>query len=271
MEAAAKRLNSIMTQEGGILERRKKASESVSMKGFMALGELSSMLGVSQSTVRRDLEVLEQQGTVRRTHGGAVSLAEPPAFRLGFADREATAAAEKRAIAAAVAGRIADNQTVIIDGGTTCYRVAEALAGRRISVITNSVPIAALLLGQAQTEVMLIGGYLYPRTGVALGQAAQEMLASLRAAQVVMSCAAVNADGVFNVNEMMTVVERRMIAVCDEVILAVDHTKFGQRAIAALCEWKDVDVLVTDDGTDAEMLRWPSEAGVQVIVAEVRP
>ena len=235
------------------------------------MAELTALLGVSESTVRRDLEALESQGAVRRTHGGAVSLAEPPASRLGFADRESAAVAEKRAIAAAVAKRIADNETVIIDGGTTCYRAAEALAGRRISVITNSVPIAALLLGESQTEVTLVGGYLYPRTGVALGATALEALGSLRAAKLVLSCAAVNADGVFNVNEMMTAVERRMIEVSDQVILAVDHSKFGRRAIAALCDWKDVDVLVTDAEADAEMRRWLAERGVEVVVTEKEP
>ncbi len=258
-----------MAQEQSILARRTDALELISKKGFMQLIELATALGVSDSTVRRDLDVLEQQGTVRRTHGGVVSLAESPASRLGFADREATAVREKRAIAAAVAARIPENQTVILDGGTTCHQVAAALRGRRISVVTNSVPIAALLVGEVDTEVTLIGGYLYPRTGVALGAAAEEMLRSLRAAQVVMSCAAANLDGVFNVNEMMTAVERRMIEVADEVILAVDHSKFGRRAIAPLCEWADVDVVVTDAETDEPTRQWLAEAGVEVLVAEM--
>ncbi|KKK79640.1 hypothetical protein LCGC14_2831490, partial [marine sediment metagenome] len=153
----------------------------------MSLVDLAEVLGVSESTARRDLEVLEQLGTVRRTHGGVVSLAEPPTTRLGFADRESTAVAAKRAIAAAVAEMIPDAQTVILDGGTTCFRVAEALAGRRISVVTNSVPIAGLLGREVNTEVTVIGGYLYPRTGVALGASAVAALGGLRAAQLVLS------------------------------------------------------------------------------------
>ena len=251
--------------------RRSDALQLITKKGFISLSELAGAVGVSESTARRDLEVLEQRGSIRRTHGGAVSLAEPAVTRLGFADREGTAVAQKRAIAAAVVNRISDNGTVILDGGTTCYQVAAALRGRRISVVTNSVPIAALLGGEMATEVTLIGGYLYPRTGVALGAAAEEMLESLRAAQTVMSCAAVNHDGVFNVNEMMTAVERRMMEVADEVILAVDHTKFGNRAIAPLCAWADVDVVVTDAGTDGPMLQWLADAGVSVIVAEPLP
>jgi len=257
-----------VTQELAILDRRERALEVIAQKGFMSLGELVELLGVSESTIRRDLEVLERQGSIRRTHGGAVSLMEPPAARLAFTDRQATALEEKRAIAAAVAGRIVDNQTVILDGGTTCCRVAEALLGRRLSIVTNSVPIAALLGGEVQTELTVIGGYLYPRTGVTLGVAALEMLDALRAAQLVLSCAAVNRDGLFNVNEMMTAVERRMIEVADEVILAVDHTKFGKRAIAPLCEWSSIDVLVTDWGTGEAWRQWVVSQHVELVVAE---
>lgn len=259
-----------MTQEIMIVSRRRDIMELVSRKGFVALTELAETFQVSESTVRRDLDILESQGAIRRTHGGVVSLAEPPASQMSFSDRESTAVAEKHAIAAAVAALIPDNQTIIVDGGTTCLHVAERLAGRRLSVVTNSVPIAARLMGEVNTEVTLIGGYVYPRTGVALGPKAEEMLASLRAAQVVLSCAAVNRDGVFNVNEMMSAVERRMIAVADQVILAVDHTKLGGRSIARVCEWAEVDVLVTDAAVDESARQYLSEAGVKVIVAEAQ-
>ena len=258
-----------MAQEKSISARRTIAMELVRTKGFVPLVELAKTLGVSESTARRDLEVLEETGSVRRTHGGVVSLAEPPTSRLGYAERQGSAVAEKRAIAGAVAARIPDDQTVILDGGTTCSHVAEALLGRRLSVITNSVPIAALLAAEVETEVTIIGGYLYPRTGVALGAMAEGMLANLWATQAVMSCAAVNVDGVFNVNEMMTAVERRMIQAADETILAVDHTKFNRRSIAALCDWSDINVVVTDAGIDDRTRSWLEGLGPELIVAEL--
>lgn len=257
-----------MVQEAERPDRRSEALEVVNRKGFVSINELVELLGVSVSTVRRDLEALEAQGLVRRTHGGVISLAEPSVTRLGFADRTATAVAEKCAIAAVIAGMIEDHQTVILDGGTTCHRLAEALRGRRLCVVTNSVPIAAVLGAELSCEVTMIGGYLYPRTGVTLGSAAVEMLGALRAARAVMSCAAANPDGVFNVNEMMTAVEQRMIEVADEVILAVDHTKLGKRAIARLCEWGDVDVVVTDAGLDPDSRRWLEQLDVKLVVAE---
>ena len=104
-----------------------------------------------------------------------------------------------------------------------------------------------------------------------MGAMAEEMLSSLRATQAVMSCAAANRDGVFNVNEMMAAVEQRMIQAVHETILAVDHTKFSRRSIAAQCAWSDVDVLVTDSGVDEKTRQWLEGVGPELIVAEVSP
>ncbi len=234
----------------------------------MSLGELVQNLGVSESTIRRDLEMLEEQGVVKRTHGGAVCVQEASGHRLAFADRETSAAAEKQAIARAVAALIPENQTVILDGGTTCFQVAQALQGRRLNVITNSVPIASLLSTDLATEVTLIGGYVYPRTGVALGSMAAQMLEGLHATQLVLSCAGVTEEGAYNSNQMMVEVERRMIQIAEQVILAADHTKFGMRAVVKLCDLQQVDVIVTDAAAPGEVRDWLGKSGARVIYAQ---
>ena len=94
------------------------------------------------------------------------------------------------------------------------------------------------------------------------------MLGSLRAAQAVVSCAAVNPDGVFNVNEMMAAVERQIIDVADEVIVAADHTKFNKRSIARVCELGEIDALVTDWGADEQARGFLASAGVNLVIAE---
>jgi DeoR/GlpR family transcriptional regulator of sugar metabolism len=241
--------------------------ELISKNGFMALADLVHHLGVSESTIRRDLEVLEEQGALRRTHGGAICLKDSPLHRLAFDDRRTTAAAEKAAIAAAVAELIPPGRTVIINGGTTCYQVAKAIQGRRLNVVTNSVPIASLLSADATTEVTLIGGYLYPRTGVALGDMAERQLEGLHTTQLVLSCAGVTDEGAFNTNQMMVDVERKMMQLADEVILAVDHTKFGARSLVKLCDLAEIDILVTDMGVDAQARQWLASLKAKVIVA----
>ena len=259
-----------MATDISIEDRRGRAAELLSRQGFMSLAELVQMLEVSESTIRRDLEVLEEQGLIRRTHGGAVFIKGMLAHSLAFADRETTAVAEKQAIAAAAARLIPEDQTVILNGGTTCFEVAKALVGRHLNVITNSVPIASLLSAELATEVTLIGGYVYPRTGVAMGAMAEQMLQTLHATQLVMSCAGVCEEGIFNANQMLVDIDRKMMATADEVILAVDHTKFGRRAVAKLSEWDAVDVIVTDPGVDEESRRWLDSLSARIIYAEER-
>ncbi len=256
-----------MAMDLPIDDRRIKEAELVSQKGFMSLTELVQHLDVSESTIRRDLEVLEEQGVVRRTHGGAVYVKDSSAHHLAFADRETSAAVEKQAIAKAVAELIPAGRTILINGGTTCYQVARQIAGRRLNVVTNSLPIAALLSGDVATEVTLIGGYVYPRTGVALGRMAEQQLEDLRASQLILSCAALNPEGAFNPNQMMVDVERRMMQVADEVILAVDHTKLDSRSVVKLCDLDEVDVIVTDAGLDESARRWLEALKAKVIIA----
>ena len=259
-----------MATDLGIEDRRSREAELLSTQGFMALSELVQRLGVSESTVRRDLEILEEQGVIRRTHGGAVYVNDAAAgHRLAFADRQTTAAAEKKAIARAVAELIRPNGTVVINGGTTCCQVAAALAGRRLSVVTNSVPIASLLSADVATEVTLIGGYVYPRTGVALGQMAEQQLEHLHAAQLVLSCAGLTEEGAFNSNQMMVEVERKMMGIADEIILAADHAKFGMRAVVKLCSLDELDVIVTDDGADQRTRSWLDALPARVIYAKI--
>lgn len=257
-----------MATELGIEERRDQAAQQLAVKGFMSMAELVQQLGVSESTIRRDLEVLEEQGLVRRTHGGAVYVKDTPAHRLAFSERETAARSEKQAIARLVAELIPTAQTVILNGGTTCFEVAKALHGRHLNVITNSVPIASLLSTEMETEVTLVGGYVYPRTGVALGATAEQHLEGLHATQLVMSCAGVTPQGTFNSNQMMVDVERKMMEIAEEAILAVDHTKLGKRAVTKLCDLGELDAVVTDAGAPAEARSWLDRLDARILYAE---
>ena len=258
-----------MSEEFNMDGRRRKASQLLSTKGFMSLAELAQELKVSESTVRRDLDLLEEKEQIKRTRGGAVYVGDPQASRLGFDDRQTTAVDEKRAIARAVAELIPPGQAIILDGGTTCLEVARAISGRHLSVITNSVPIAALLSAEPATEVTLIGGYLYPRTGVALGAMAEQHLSMLHAAQLIVSCAGLTAEAAFNANQMMVDSERRMMDIADEVILAVDHTKLGKRSVVHMVDLDRFDRIVTDAGCDDAARDWLEASPADVTYAEL--
>ena len=147
--------------------RRRRLLDLIARQGFATLDELVKVLDVSESTVRRDLEALDLAGSVKRTHGGAVYSGEVRTMP-ALEDRAGSATLEKQAIGRATAALIEDGDSVLLDGGTTTLEVARALLGRPLQVVTNSLPIAQLLSASKDIDLIMIGGYIYPRTGVAL-------------------------------------------------------------------------------------------------------
>jgi DeoR/GlpR family transcriptional regulator of sugar metabolism len=251
--------------------RRRRLLDLVSRQGFATLDELVRTLHVSESTVRRDLEALDVAGSVKRTHGGAVysgELRSMPAFD----ERTATAATEKRAIGQATAALLEDGDTVLLDGGTTTLEVARALLGRQLQVVTNSLPIAQLLASSQQTDLILIGGYVYPRTGVAMGPLAIATMQDIRVRKAILGAGGIMADGIYNSNLMLVETERQMMACGQEVLIVADQTKFGRPALARLCGLGEVQRLVTDPGLPDEYRSILEQAGVTIhLAAMVEP
>ncbi len=248
-------------------ERRQQLSEVLARRGYADLALLVSELGVSESTVRRDLSHLEEEGVVRRTHGGAVFVSDRFAA-LNYAAREVTAVTEKEAIGRAAAGLLRDGQTILLDGGTTTFQVARNLLSRSLQVVTNSLPIANLLHSAPNIELILIGGYIYPRTGVALGPYAQQMLSSLHVDTAVMGVAGITEDSLYNANVLMVDAELQMMRAAGEVVLVADSSKFGKRALARLGGWDMIDRVVSDSTLDAHWQDVIRSAGAEMILAD---
>jgi len=239
-----------MATKDEIDRRQRLIVEDLARNQAMSLAELCAKHGVSESTMRRDLEELAEQGKIARTYGGAMLAGGPGHHSLAYAERETKYIREKQAIARCVAEMLPADRTVILDGGTTCFEVARVMGPRLRFVVTNSVQIAWLLAQRPETEVTLIGGAVSLGTRVAVGAAAVEQLRRLGARALVMSCSGVTDKGVFNVNQDMAEVERQMMRCADEVILAVDHTKFGTSDLTRICGLDEVNVVVTDEGAD---------------------
>jgi DeoR/GlpR family transcriptional regulator of sugar metabolism len=246
--------------------RRRRLLERITRQGYATLEELVRVLGVSESTIRRDLEVLDLSGSIKRTHGGAVYAGEVRSMP-AFDDRTGTAAAEKRAIGQAAAALLEDGDTVLLDGGTTTLEVARALVGRRVQVVTNSLPIAQLLASSHPTDLILIGGYVYPRTGVALGPLAIETMQSIRVRTAILGAGGIVPEGIYNSNSLLVETERQMMACGQEVMIVADHTKFGRLALARLCGLEELDSVVVDSGLGGEDREMLEAAGVAIHVA----
>jgi DeoR/GlpR family transcriptional regulator of sugar metabolism len=241
--------------------------ELVRTRGFAALPDLADELAVSESTVRRDLDYLEESGAAKRTHGGVFYTGSSPKLP-HFDERQPAQWDKKRAIAARAAQLIQDGDTLLLDGGTTTYEVARLLVGRHLQIVTNSLPVANLFASSATTDLVLVGGYVYPRTGVSLGPYANQVLASLNVRRTVLSVAGINDRGFYNSNLLLVETERAMLEASEEVIVVADSTKFGHQSLAHLCPLAQIDYLVVDHEIDRAWQQKVKAAGVNLVIAD---
>jgi DeoR/GlpR family transcriptional regulator of sugar metabolism len=248
--------------------RRRQLLDLIARRGFANLEELVKAIGVSESTVRRDLEALDLAGSIRRTHGGAVYTGETKVIA-SLDERAATAHEEKVAIGRAAAELLDDGDTVLLDGGTTTLEVARALMGRPVQVVTNSLPIANLLASSVENDLVLIGGYVLPRTGVATGPLAVAAMQDIRVHKTIMGAGGIVAEGVFNANSLLVETERQMMKCAQEVLLVADHSKFGRLSLSKLCRLDEIGMMIVDSGLSDEYQAILSEADVAVRVVDV--
>lgn len=247
-------------------ERRDRLLELVRVRRFASLPELAEELAVSESTIRRDLDYLESQGSARRIHGGVLYSGSSPKLP-HFDVRQPAKWEQKRLIAQRAVGLIEPRDTVLLDAGSTTYEVARLLVGRPLYVVTNSLPVANLYAADANSDLVFIGGNICPRTGAAQGPVADKMIATLRVRKTILSVAAINDEGFFNNNLLLVATERAMMKAADEVIVVADSSKFGHQSLAHLCELGDVTHLVVDGGISDYWHSRVLAAGVNLLVA----
>ncbi|HEV3304586.1 MAG TPA: DeoR/GlpR family DNA-binding transcription regulator [Planctomycetaceae bacterium] len=245
-------------------QRRLQILEITEKSGFVALSELVERVGASESTVRRDLDYLDGIGQIRRTRGGAAYVGDSIT---PFEVRGTRAKEQKEHIAAVAAALVEPGETVLLDGGTTTLEVAKHLVGKPLQVVTNSLPIVNILVNSPQTELIVIGGFLYPKTGVNLGPIAVAALKSIHARRLFVSAGGITAAGLFNSNALLVETERQMIDSAEELIVVSDSSKLGHSALAHLCPLDVVDRLVVDEGITDEWREIVRRAGIQLTVA----
>ena len=259
-----------------IAERQSRLKELLARRGMSDLDSLSTELDVSQSTIRRDIEQLEQSGLVQRTHGGVIWVGEkhngsggggssrPYAFdqRLGYKPDA------KQQIARAARRLVQPGQTVILDGGTTTFYLARELLGQPMQIVTNSLPIANLFLNDDHVELVLTGGQMYPRYGVLLGPVVESFFHNIHASTLFLGAAGVHAGGVYNQNLLLVQAEQQMMKQVQQVVLVADSSKFGQQALATLCSLDEVDIVVSDAALGEEHRRMVRGAGCELILPE---
>jgi DeoR/GlpR family transcriptional regulator of sugar metabolism len=247
-------------------ERRQRVLDFVTRKGFVALADLAREVEASESTVRRDLDHWHRQGVLKRTHGGAMYVGDSAGLP-ALEERSDSQLDEKKQIAQTAAARIRDGEAILLDGGTTTLEVARYLVGRSIQIVTNSLPIANLFASHHETDLIFLGGYVFPRTGVALGPMTVQAMETIHVHQTILSVGGITEKGLFNSNLLLVESERRMLRCADEVVVVADHTKVGRQALAYLCDLAAIDTLIVDRGLARPQRELLERTAVRLIIA----
>jgi DeoR/GlpR family transcriptional regulator of sugar metabolism len=245
-------------------ERRQAILTRLERDGKVVASELVAALGVSEDTVRRDLRELAAHGLVQRVHGGAL----PPAPAAAtFAQRLAIAPEAKGHLAEAALPLLDGARVLLLDGGTTALELARRLpAGRDLTVLTNSPPVAAELAAHPSAEVVLIGGRLLKEAQVTVGAAAVDALRQVRADVCVLGICSLHPElGVTALDHDEAHVKRAMIAAAGDVIALATADKLRTASPWLVAPLADLTHLVTDatDDLTAEY----TAAGVGVVRA----
>ncbi len=255
------------------LERHARILELVQERGFVATSELTERFNVSIITVRRDLRTLVSQHLVDIQHGGAAAVdyfhkeIEPLYDTKAFIN-----AAKKDGIALLAADLIKDNDTIVLDSGTTTYRIANAIRQRkpkRLRVFTGDIMIGRLLCPVQGLEVVVIGGLLRNSYYNTYGSLAEMCLRTLRANKLFLGAdAATVKGGISNLQLEEVPIKQRMIEISDEVFVVADSTKFNTNAPYRVCDWDAVSTLITDTEIDRNSHKEIQASGVRVLTAE---
>jgi DeoR family transcriptional regulator, fructose operon transcriptional repressor len=249
-------------------ERQRRIRQLALEHGVLRVSELAERFGVSEMTIRRDLDTLEQHGHVEKTFGGAV-LVEQSAHELNYQIRLEQQRPQKDAIAAFAASLVADGDTVAIDASTTGLALATRLAMRRVTVVTNSIDIAHQLRS-AECDLIMIGGFLRQAAGSFVGPLALDALKSIRVDHAFFSSKGVLIpDGFLDSDLSEIEVKRQLLASAARVTALVDASKFGKRALGRIAGVGDPTTVVTDDAVDASVVDALREHGATVRVVSV--
>jgi DeoR/GlpR family transcriptional regulator of sugar metabolism len=253
-------------------DRRKKLLKRVREARYCNFAELSRELGVSQMTVRRDIDRLAEQGLVRAVRGGVSVVAHEPSPGLqpgtDFAIRARKNPAAKRAIGRRAVAMIEPASIVAVDAGTTALEIVRFMPPTlRISMVTHSLPAMALPRPDCAIEVIGLGGVLHPETQAFAGPTTIANLEELRVHAIFLGASAVRDGMMYCGNHFDAMTKRALINAADKVVLVVDASKFQMTAMVQVAPLDEVDTVVVDDAIESEVRAAIEAMNVDVIVA----
>jgi DeoR/GlpR family transcriptional regulator of sugar metabolism len=251
-------------------QRQERILREVDRHGGARVSELVEILGVSDMTVRRDIEALAERGLVVKVHGGATAVTDRSADEPGFQVKSEMNPVEKSAIARAAAALIKPGASVAISAGTTTYAVAHELRTLPgLTVVTNSPHVAELLHDPTRDDfqVVLTGGVRTPSDAL-VGPVADAALATLHVDTLILGVHGIDEHaGLTTPNLVEGATNRALMSAARRVVVVADHSKWGVIGLCTIATLDEVDVLVTDADLSPEARRTVSQQVGQLVVA----
>lgn len=244
-------------------ERQKRVLTLIREREAVRVDELCDLLSVSPATIRRDLEMLEETGSIQRVHGGAVAggaLLDEPFFD----DKTEMASKEKRAIAKAAMKHIHEGDTVYVDGGSTLLELAKLLRERPdVTIVTNSLRAAAELSAMGP-RLILLGGELRRRSQTVTGPLTRTLLESISLDVACMGTIGISEDSLTTTDPGEAYTKELVMSRSKRVLLLADSQKVGKVSFATAGKVKDISTFITDHNVSPVFVRKLRQAGVSV-------
>lgn len=251
--------------EMSVDERRRRILEILAAKGKVRVAELSRQFCISDVTIRLDLGELEKAGLLERVHGGAVST-NKAYFNMDFSERIGRFEKEKRDIARAAADMVQDNDTLIINSGTTTYFIAQELKKRKaLTVVTNSIMIAQELAHIQNFNVILLGGNYNYQYQFTYGDDAVNQLQRYKTDKLILSVDGISSmAGLTTHHHQEAEVNRLMLQRVNQVIVVADYSKIGRENFAFIAPLNSADILITNRTADQEELAALADHSIEI-------
>ncbi len=227
--------------------RRKKILEMLDKNGSVRVTELSNFFSTSEVTIRTDLADMESKGLLTRTHGGAVS-SYKPYYNMSLNQRMSTNQEYKEIIAKKIADMIENNDTIMLNSGTTTLLVFRAIPRElNLSIVTNSISIALEGTTNPNFNIILLGGMVNPKYQFTFGSDAIRQLKSYHADKLILSVDGIDSEHGFSTYyDKEAEIDRIMLEQSSVNIVAADHSKFNRCAFTKIADVSIADYIITD-------------------------
>ena len=231
-------------------ERLKRISDYIEQRGNAKISDLAQELGVSESTVRRDLDTLVREGLIQRSHGGATWIRHSSSYEHVYSEKMLIRGDEKKRIGAFCAEMVRDGDTLFLDSGTTTFQIAAGLRRKKdLTIFTYDLAIASTVEFAPSTTLVVTGGIKRENYNVLIGSVTEYFISRVRFSTLFLSADAIDEEfGVSNTGLPEASIKSKLIASAGRVVLAADSTKFGKVAMVKVSDLSAVQCIVTDRG-----------------------